>query len=584
MKRDGSPPITRRRFVQRAAIVLGTLITAACGAGGTPTPAPTRAPAPTPRPTSAPPPSATPPSIGAADQTLVVDGAHPDASDTNPGSDARPLKTVAKAAELAVQNNLRRVSTRVVIAAGVYRESVAIQSKTPLTDVPMIFAAREPGKVTIAGSDVWTGWTKGGAANIYTHAWPYKWGLVPIPKGWEGQVNVQPIVRRREMLFIEGQPLTQVLAERELKAGTFIVSEEKGTVSFIPPAEVTAEGGTIEVAVRPTLFVTEGAQNLTVQGITFMHGNSPIGETAVIFTSCTNLRVEDCGFYWNNWSAMTFQSGPTGISQSVAARRNVANYNGAIGMEASRVKDLFYDQNETSYNNWRGALGGMLSWSNAGMKHLFIHGGVYQRHRAIGNRAPGCWFDTDCANIQIDRAFCSRNHIGLFLEASEGPMQVTNSTFCNSTSDNIFTEGADGVTLDGNILYGGARAGIHALTGVRPVDNWETKESYKLVSQHWALRKNIVVGTDTAPHLVNIGNSAGANKKLFLSTLMSDDNVWFSPKASEAFVVDDKGRDFGAWQSLSKRDGASRFVDPQFVDPGGDNFVLRDTSPLRDDP
>jgi hypothetical protein len=191
------------------------------------------------------------------------------------------------------------------------------------------------------------------------------------------------------------------------------------------------------------------------------------------------------------------------------------------------------------------------------------------------------WFDTDCANIEIDAAFCSHNHIGMFLEASEGPMSVTNSTIGNSTSDNIFSEGGDNITLQGNIIAGSATAQIHVLTGVRPVKNWETKENLKLVTERWTLQKNIIVGTDTAPNLVRIGNSAGANKDFFLSTLTSDENVWFSPKGSDAFNVNGKAEDFSAWQSGWKLDTHSRFVDPQFVDPANDNFALRDSSPLR---
>ncbi|MGI8855659.1 MAG: hypothetical protein ACR2JW_07910, partial [Thermomicrobiales bacterium] len=310
IENDRASAITRRLFVQRAAILLGTLVTAACGANQpTPVPATVRTP-PTPiiKPTPVAQPTAPTPTP-TFDQTLVVDLAHPNANDANPGTDDRPLKTIAKAADLAMQNNLRKVSTRVIIAPGAYRESPSIQAKTNLTDTPMQFEARQHGTVMIAGSDVWAGWKKQGATNTYTHAWPYKWGLTSYPKGWEGNVVLQPIVRRREMIFINGQSLTQVLSTQELKAGAFFVSEQASTVSIVPPAGVAVENATVEVAVRPGLFFVEGAQNLTIQGLTFMHGNSPVGETAVIFNNCSNVLVEDCGFFWNNWSGMTFQSG-----------------------------------------------------------------------------------------------------------------------------------------------------------------------------------------------------------------------------------------------------------------------------------
>jgi len=506
----------------------------------------------------------------------------PHANDGNPGTDDRPLKTIVKAVDLAVQNNLRNTGTRIVIYPGVYRETISLRSNTGLSDASIQFEAKEHGTVTISGSDVWTGWKKQGTMNTYTHTWPYKWGAAPYPQGWQGNVVLQPIVRRREMIFINGRPLTQVLSNRELKDGTFYVSEQTSTVFLMPPSGLGFENATVEIAVRPDLFFVESAQNLTVRGLVFMHGNTPVGGTAVIFSNCSNVLVEDCGFFWNNWSGMTFISTKQHSSNSVIARRNLANYNGAIGLEASKVTDLLYEDNETSYNNWRGALGQLYSWSTAGMKHLFIHGGVYRRHRAVGNQATGCWFDTDCADIEIEQAFFCRNYTGLFIEASEGPTSVTDCVICHSQGGwGLLTEAGDNVTLQGNIVYGNAGAQIRVLKGIRPVKNWETNEDSELVAEWWTFRKNIIVGTDTTPHLVQIGNSVGENKDRFLSTLVSDENVWFSPKSSEAFNVDEKGMDFNTWQSVSKQDANSRFVDPQFVNPENDDFDLRDTSPLK---
>ncbi len=294
-------------------------------------------------------------------------------------------------------------------------------------------------------------------------------------------------------------------------------------------------------------------------------------------TNCTGGVVEDCKFLWNNWAGMTFQSSAPHISQTMTARRNIANYNGGIGLAAARVKDVLYEDNETSYNNWRGALGEMTLWSNAGMKHLFIHGGVYRRHRAVGNAAPGYWFDTDCADIAIEQAFISQNDgPGVFIEASQGPTSVTDCTICDNRKEaGIYSQGGTDVTLQGNILYGNADAQIRAVKGVRPIKNWETNAALSLIAEKWTMQKNIIVGTDAAPVLADIANGPG-----FFGTFVSDENVWFSPKKSGIFVVDDKGTDFSGWQSASHQGAHSQFVDPRFVDPQNDDFRLRDDSPL----
>jgi hypothetical protein len=567
--------LSRRAFVQGAAVTLVSLITAACGANTPPTKPPTpvlRPPSPSPVPA----PTGTP-SVGVIERVIYVDALDAHADDTNPGTADRPLKTIGKAATIAADGSLGSMAVRVIINPGVYRESVSFQPKGARASAAIHFQAKQNGTATIAGSDVWTGWGAQGATNVYTHPWPYKWGLAPYPAGWQGNVNLNPIVRRREMIFINGNALTQVLSSGELKPGTFYVAEQSSTVSLVPPAGVQVESAAIEVATRAGIFAVDGARNLTVTGLVFMHDNTAVGGTAVTFTNCSDSVVEDCQFLWNNWAGMTFQSTAPQVSQAMTARRTIANNNGGIGLAASHVKDVLYEDNETSYNNWRGAQGEFFLWSNAGMKHLFIHGGIYRRHRAVSNQAPGCWFDTDCADIQIEQAFvCQNNGPGVFIEASQGPTSLTDSTICENRKEaGVYSQGGTAVTLRGNILYGNADAQIQAVKGVRPIKNWETNAALSLIAEKWTLQQNTIVGTDTAPILADIANSSG-----FFKAFVSDTNVWFSPKKSGAFIVDDRGTDLKGWQSASHQDASSQFIDPQFVDPENGDFHLRDDSPL----
>lgn len=579
MKDNRSPTITRRAFARGAAVMIGSLITAACGASTTPTKIPTvvRSPTSAPRlPSPAPVPSSTP-SVGLTEHLIYVDTRNANADDANPGTADRPLKTIGKAAAIAADNSLGNMSIRIIISPGVYRESVSLQPKGGRSQAPIHFQAEENGTAMIAGSDVWTGWQKQGKTNVYTHSWPYKWGLAPYPPGWQGSVDLKPIVRRREMIFINGNALTQVLSNGEVREGTFSVSEQSATVSLIPPSGVQVESATIEVAIRSVIFAIDSVQNLTVSGLVFMHGNTAVGDTAVTLTNCTGGVVEDCKFLWNNWAGMTFQSSAPGISQTMTARRNIANYNGGIGLSAARVKDVLYEDNETSYNNWRGAQGDFRQWANAGLKHLFIHGGIYRRHRAVGNQAPGCWFDTDCADIEIEDAFsCRNNGPGLFIEASQGPTSATNCTICdNHRESGIFSDGGADVTLQGNILYGNVDAQLRIVQGARSVRNWETNESLKIYPERWTMQKNIIVGSDTAPLLTDIADSAR-----FFGTFVSAENTWFSPQKNGTFILDGKGANFTKWQSASHQDADARFIDPRFVDSGNDDFRLRDDSPL----
>jgi hypothetical protein len=111
---------------------------------------------------------------------------------------------------------------------------------------------------------------------------------------------------------------------------------------------------------------------------------------------------------------------------------------------------------------------------------------------------------------------------------------------------------------------------------VRPIKNWETNAASSLIAEKWTLRQNTIVGTDAAPTLADIANSSA-----FFKTFVAGGNVWFSPKKSGVFIIDDKGADLKGWQSASHQDADAQFVDPRFVDPENGDFHLRDDSPVR---
>jgi hypothetical protein len=118
---------------------------------------------------------------------------------------------------------------------------------------------------------------------------------------------------------------------------------------------------------------------------------------------------------------------------------------------------------------------------------------------------------------------------------------------------------------------------VRVVKSTRPIRDWETNQSLRITPEHWTLRNNVIVGSDDAPRLANIADSAR-----FFQTFVSDNNVWFGPKKGGVFVLDDKSVDFSTWRSRSGQDAGSMFVDPRFVDPANDDFRLRDDSPIRD--
>src|SRR5438105_4913554 len=140
--------------------------------------------------------------------SLYVDANH--GSDSNPGSQQRPLKTIGAAAAKAITNNQAGIGTKVIINSGTYRETVALTGNVKDTLLPITFQAATAGTAILSGADVWGGWkVYSGNSNIYTHAWPNRWGLCPLDTGSGTPPPEEDVVRRRETVFVNSLALTQ---------------------------------------------------------------------------------------------------------------------------------------------------------------------------------------------------------------------------------------------------------------------------------------------------------------------------------------------------------------------------------------
>jgi hypothetical protein len=530
-------------------------------------------------------------------KVLVVDNRHPKAADSNPGTEQLPLKSITQATRLALDSKRANVGTKVLIRAGTYRESIVLDGASIKTDAPLVFEAAtgtvgsmpiapsklafDPapanlsgakGSVTVSGSDVWTGWRRENGANVFSHPWPFKWGLAPIPSGWPA-AQLQPIVRRREMIFVDNRPLEQVLSMADLKDGSFYVDEEKAAVFIRLLPGATIESSLVEVATRAVLFDVKGLKNIVLRGITFQHDGSPLPGVAVAFNGTTNVLVEDCAFVWNNWGGLGFS-----VVSDFAARRNIANHNGGSGTLAWRVKRLSFEDNETSYNNWRGTRGGFNGWSVAGSKHLRVHDGRYVNLRAVGNYSRGLWLDFDNANIVVEKAqLCDNLLDGIFIEMSQGPVTVKDSLICRSqTASGILGSSASRVTIENTTLYGNKRAQIR-LSGraESPATNWETKEPMVLKTALWTIKDSVIVADDPKQLLVETVGWAH-----FTDSLKSDKNLWYSPGSGQSFKIDSTATAFSHWQSTTNGDIRSIFADPLFKDPKNPQSGVLRNSPI----
>jgi Abnormal spindle-like microcephaly-assoc'd, ASPM-SPD-2-Hydin len=484
-------------------------------------------------------------------------------SDGNPGTQAHPLKTIGAAAALATNNNHGGIGSRVIVNPGTYRESLSVGSGSRTTSSPITIQAATNGTVFISGADVWSNWVAySGNSSIYTQSWPYQWGLCEGDPSAPIQEN---IIMRREMVIVNGTPMTEVLSLTAMRPGTFFPDESHSTVYVWPPSGTNMSAATVEVSTRPSLFTDAALSNLVLRGLTFQYANSCHQTSAVGIAGAQNVLLDTDQFLWNNAVALTL----TG-TQNFTVQNSISNHNGQMGVNTSRVKKGLWQSDTASYNNWRGAQGAYYSYDTGGGKFLYDHNGNFQNFTALFNQTHGMHFDTDNANFTVNGLLAVGNADSFLIEKSEGPATISNSTLCgNSPFGQTYQGGitildSESLTYTGNTLYGNGSNQIN-FTGSKggfPVTNWETGQVYQLLTENLTLQNNLVAG-NTATQVFSDSFLGGADWNQLVSTLTSDNNTWWAGTNNTAFTVPSPKATkltLSGWQSQTGQDMHSKWA------------------------
>lgn len=498
---------------------------------------------------------------------LYVDSAR--GSDSNVGTAARQLKTIARAAQIALSRYESNVSTRILVQPGTYRESISLTARNKSSVGAIAFEPASPGTVTVSGADVWTGWPPDPLMpHEYVHAWPYHWGLCNLPPNWP---SLPEIVRHREMIFVNGYALSQSLSGDDLADGSFFVDEVNGRVEIKPPSGIDPNTATVEVSTRSRLFDSHGVSHLTIRGLTFTAANSCVSAGAVEIWNGSNVSLEDSSFQWNNWDGVKLFS-----SANSVMRRVVSNHNGSAGLIGHELTGITFENVETSYNNWRGALGTFYYFENGGAKLMRTHNSTFNGFKAVSNHTMGLWLDTDNSGITIENSNLSQNEInGIFLEANQGPIAIKHSRVCMNGREGILAFATQHVVLTGNLLYanGGAQIFIDERAPFRSDKDWQSGVPYTASSVNWTLSQNTIVGTTNKQALIKRFPPPAGSPTQFLATLSSDRNTWYNPANSTGFVLDPGGAghktqnvSFDQWKAATGQDRGSTFAQPS-IDP-----------------
>jgi hypothetical protein len=305
-------------------------------------------------------------------------------------------------------------------------------------------------------------------------------------------------------------------------------------------------------------------KNLTVQGLNFQYSDGCISSAAMqVVANSDTVLIQNSSITWNNATGLGLNSGTHITVQNVAA-----NHNGGGGFGAYHLKNVNFQKDEGSFNNWRGHQGQIDLWDAAGGKFLLVHDSTFTSFTAFNNLAPGLWFDTDNLDITVNAAYLTGNEqTALFVEDDEGPITIGQSKICGN-GGGILDGNSANVKLSGNLFYNNNGSQINASgdAGGRGGSNWETGQNFTLFDQNWTITQNTIVaaGSSQVAAATTLG---GSDWTQYATTLAASLNQFYDASGTQIFQMPGgQSVDLPGWRQATGQDQNSTFGAPA-VDP-----------------
>jgi hypothetical protein len=499
-------------------------------------------------------------------------------NDSNPGTQALPLQHIAAAVAAAEANNLNSIGTHVYINPGLYRENIVLWGNGEDTALPETFDAVTPGTVLISGADQYTNWTQtSGNHNVYSTPWTYNFGVCPPLLGAappEPDINL-----RREMAFINGAPLQQVLTLGQMLEGTFYVDDAGQQFYIWPPSGTNLSTADVELGDRGQLWSITRKNGVVLRGLTFEYSADCVsgGALEVDFGPNQNIEIDGDSFLWNNATGLHLFQPLTNYT----VKNVVANHNGAVGINAFESVYGLWQNNTADYNNWRGEQATYYDWGAAGINNYGDANDTLSNITTDWNIARGIHWDTNLENINASNIISRNNlHDGVFFERNTGPLNATQIISCNNSNPALLANGAsstaggislrdsENVTLTNSFVYGNGNTQFNVLgiAGGIPILNWQTGQIITVFSENFISTGNIFESTDPTQNTLRDSYLNGDDWTLFQSTLTSANNTWWNSSTGMSFVLPvptlGMTTDFPGWQAASLQDQTSTFSQP----------------------
>jgi hypothetical protein len=332
-----------------------------------------------------------------------------DGSDSNPGTQAQPLRTVVAAVRAASNGQT------IVLRAGTYHENVFV------TDGKRVTIQNYPDEaVWFDGSVPVTNWTQQGSTWVST-GWTAQFDhSASFTKGSDdgGFVNsAYPMAAWPDQIFVDGDPLAQVRAGVTPGAGQFAVDYNAHTLTL--GSDPT--GHAVRASDLSQAFVVAGTVTLRGFGVRRYATSLPqIG--TIFFGGSTGGDVVQNVVIYDNATQGLGIGVPNCLIDNVTTNRN-----GMTGMMANRADNLtiensVLDRNNTEHFNSAPSAGGMKIGRTNGV--------VIRNNEVVDNFGiNGIWTDISVSNFKIVDNTVSGNGgpYGIITELSDTGIVADNS-------------------------------------------------------------------------------------------------------------------------------------------------------------
>jgi parallel beta helix pectate lyase-like protein len=499
--------------------------------------------------------------------TIHVDADAANAVDSNPGTEDQPVRTVQRAVQLADDVNAQGQAVRILLGDGVYRESVELSSDGQRTDAPMIIEG-EPGAV-LSGADLWGDWVPQPDGSSI-RSWPHRFGMAPIPDGWEeywnedGNGRKRNILRRSELVFADDEPLRGVLSRDELSPGTFFVDEEGQQLHVWLPDGRPAADAKMEVAVRQPVLFVNGRSNLTIRHLTIEKGRGAVQEAAFLVQNTRNVTLKDVLLQLNTYDGLA-----TNNNKGLVITGSRFNNNGVLGLSGYREENIVLEDSEIARNNWRGWPTGHEEWDTV-FKWLSVRGGIARRLRVVDNLGNGFWLDTDNQDVELRDSLISGNQKGgVTLEANQGPILVTGNRICENVQAGILDAQTDRVTVVGNQIFGNEEYNLYFSgdQSGRRFTAWKSGDETFANTRYWTIQDNIIAGHGDEEWLWWNSGQDDVWDESRDTMLEVNGNIWYHTR-DEAYRLPEGRLDYFAFRNELQRANGDHESSSVWADPG----------------